>query len=74
MSQIDPWEKAAECQRAAQAAIDPEHQTILTHLRNLWIAFGDERDSMSADDLAMEAEAIGRLHAELINSQQRILH
>jgi hypothetical protein len=40
----------------------------------LWIALGDERDSMSADDLAMEAEAIGRLHAELINSQQRILH
>jgi hypothetical protein len=74
MSQIDPWEKAAECQRAAQAAIDPEHQTILTHLRNLWIALGNERDSMSADDLAMEAEAIGRLHAELINSQQRILH
>jgi hypothetical protein len=74
MSEVDPWEKAAECQRAVQAAIDPQQQTILTHLRNLWIALGNERDSMSADDLANEVEAIGRLHVELINSQQRILH
>jgi hypothetical protein len=74
MSEVDPWEKAAECQRAVQAAIDPQHRTILTHLRNLWMALGNERDFMSADDLAKEVEAIGRLHVELINSQQRILH
>ena len=74
MSEVDPWEKAAECQRAVQAAIDPQHQTILMHLRNLWMALANERDSMSADDLAMQVEAIGRLHVELINSQQRILH
>ena len=74
MSEIDPWEKAADCQRAVQAAIDPQHQAMLTHLRNLWIALGNERDFMSADELAKEVEAIGRLHVELVNPQQRILH
>ena len=70
MSQIDPWEKAAECQHAAQATLDPQHQTMLTHLRNLWIALGRGRDSMSADDVARETEAIARLHIEVVDSRQ----
>ena len=29
MSQIDPWEKAADCERAVQAAADPQQKKIL---------------------------------------------
>ena len=72
MSQIDPWEKASECQHAAQVALDAQHQTLLTHLRNLWIALGRGRDSMSADDMARETEAIARLHIEVVDSQHRL--
>ena len=74
MSLVDPWEKAAECVRAAAATVDPERHAVLTHLRNLWVALGNERHFMSVDDAAREAAVIGRLHIELVNSRQLALH
>jgi hypothetical protein len=65
MSQIDPWEKAADCERAIQAAGDPQQKKILKNLRYLWIALANESDCMSADEFARESEVIGRLHVEL---------
>ena len=38
----DPWEKAADCERAMRATIDPQRQAILERLRNLWIGLGDK--------------------------------
>ena len=32
MVRVDPWEKAADCARAAQAASDPKRQAILTRI------------------------------------------
>jgi hypothetical protein len=65
VSQIDPWEKAADCERAIRAAADPQQKKILKNLRYLWIALANESDCMSADELAHESEAIGRLHLAL---------
>ena len=62
MSRIDPWEKAADCERAIQAAADPQQKTILKNLRYLWIA------------LANESETIGRLHVALARSRAPSLH
>ena len=74
MSQVDPWAKAAECTRAAEATEDPERRAVLAQLRDLWIALGNDCDSMSADEVAREAEILARLHVQFVNLQQRLLH
>jgi hypothetical protein len=74
MSGIDPWEKAADCERALQAASDPRQKKILKNLRYLWIALANECDVMSADEFARESEVIGRLHVELALLDRPSLH
>jgi hypothetical protein len=74
MSQIDPWEKAADCERAIQAAADPQQKTILKNLRYLWIALANESECMSADEFAHESETIGRLHVALARARAPSLH
>jgi hypothetical protein len=74
MSQIDPWEKAADCERAVQAAADPQQKKIFKNLRYLWIALANESDCMSADEFARESEVIGRLHVELALVESPSLH
>ena len=74
MSQIDPWEKAADCERAVQTAADPQQKKILKKLRYLWIALANESDCMSADEFAREIEVIGRLHVELALAESPSLH
>ncbi|MGZ3295714.1 MAG: hypothetical protein ACXU9D_20885 [Xanthobacteraceae bacterium] len=74
MSGIDPWEKAVDCERALQAASDPQQKKILKNLRYLWIALANECDVMSADEFARESEVIGRLHVELALLDRPSLH
>ena len=71
---IDPWEKAADCERAIQAAADPQQKTILKNLRYLWIALANESECMSADEFAHESETIGRLHVALARARAPSLH
>ena len=71
MGSIDPWEKAADCARAAQAATDPERRAIFANL--LWMALGNEISLMTAAEAATEAERIGRLQAELAAPDPRLL-
>jgi hypothetical protein len=68
MSLVDPWEKAAECDRAIRITLDPRWRVTLTTLRDMWIALGNQRGLMTATELARETEAIGRLHADLAKS------
>jgi hypothetical protein len=74
MSNIDPWEKAADCDRAIKSAADPAQRTLLANLRDLWIALGSQCELMSSDEMAQEAEAIGRLHADLYAAGDGRLH
>ena len=64
MSQIDPWEKAAECARAIELSIDPHRKAVLTNLEQMWIALANQRNFLTKDELAREAETIGRLHVK----------
>jgi hypothetical protein len=73
MSIVDPWEKAAECERAIETAPGRGQRTALTYLRQLWIALGKQRDFLSADDMANEIEAISRLQVELTDMDERPL-
>ena len=62
----DPWEKAADCERAMQATIDPQRQAILERLRNLWIGLGNKQSLVTEAKLAMEIETISRMQVSLM--------
>jgi hypothetical protein len=62
MSQVDPWEKAAECARAIQCSIDPHEKTILQNVQHMWIALGNERSFLTPEEVASEGERIDRLY------------
>jgi hypothetical protein len=62
MSQVDPWEKAAECARAIQISIDPHRKAVLINLQHMWMGLGNQRDFLTQEELALELEKIGRLH------------
>jgi len=39
MFPLDPWEKAADCDRALRITIDPVHRENLTYIREFWISW-----------------------------------
>ena len=41
--QLDPWFKAAECERAIEIVADPERRVILNSLRSVWVALGNKQ-------------------------------
>jgi hypothetical protein len=64
MIQVDPWEKAADCERALRVTIDPTHRDKLKDIREFWISLAYARPFLNEHQFAKEAEAIGRLHAK----------
>jgi hypothetical protein len=65
MDHVDPWEKAADCERALMLTFDPIYRANLTSIREFWISLAHKRPFLSEADFASEAETIGRLHANL---------
>jgi hypothetical protein len=74
MSQIDPWEKAAECARAIQISTDPHRKAVLINLQQMWIALGNQRTFLTQEEIAREAEAIGRLHVKFGSANSVPVH
>jgi hypothetical protein len=66
MLQIDPWKRAAECERALRAENDPTRRQIITDVRDLWIGLANTRSLWPRTQFDEQVEAIGRIHAELI--------
>jgi hypothetical protein len=48
MFQIDPWEKAAECDRAIRISTDPVRKDVLSNFKEMWITLGNRRFLLSA--------------------------
>ena len=65
MFQLDPWKKAADCERELRLTIDPAHREKLTNIRDFWISLAQKRLSLSESEFVNEAQAITRLHANL---------
>jgi hypothetical protein len=63
MAQVDPWEKAADCERAIRITLDPIHRETLSNIREFWIALAENSRFLSDNVLATQIETIGRLHA-----------
>jgi hypothetical protein len=74
MHQIDPWEKAAECARAIRLSMDPHRKAFLENLQHMWMALGNEKSLLTEEELAREAERIGRLHARFAGTSEGTLH
>jgi hypothetical protein len=68
MAQVDPWEKAADCERAIRLSLDPAHREGLSNIREFWIALAQKSHFLSEDALAIQIEMIGRLHARFDHS------
>jgi hypothetical protein len=66
MLQIDPWERAAECERALRAANDPTRRQILTDVGDLWIGLANTRSLWTRVQFDEQVEAISRIHTETI--------
>ena len=62
MIQADPWEKAADCERALRLSIDPVHRESLANIREFWTSLANARPFLSEGDFVKQAEAIGRFH------------
>jgi hypothetical protein len=65
MSQVDPWEKAADCERALRITIDPIRREMLSNIREFWIALANARPFLSDEDLAAEIEVISHFHTAI---------
>jgi hypothetical protein len=66
--QLDPWKKAADCERELRLTIDPAHREKLTNIRDFWISLAHKRMFLSESEFVNEAQAITRLHANLTAS------
>lgn len=74
MSEVDPWGKAAECQRAIEIVADPERRVVLNSLRNLWIALGNAPSSFDRFERAGQLFTIAQIHTELISAYRNAMH
>jgi len=74
MLQVDPWTKAAECDRAIELVADPERRIVLESLRSLWIALCNELSLLDEPDRATELSTITQIHTELMAACRRAMH
>jgi hypothetical protein len=73
MSHVDPWDKAAECERAIKIVADPERRVVLNSLRTLWLALGN-RQSFDRVERAGQLSTIAQIHAELMLTFRNAMH
>jgi hypothetical protein len=62
---VDPWEKAADCERALRITVDRIRREIVSNIREFWIALANERPFLSEEDLAAQIDVISDFHATL---------
>jgi hypothetical protein len=71
---VDPWGKAAECERAIEVVADPERRVVLNSLRSLWLALGHEQSSFDGLERAGQLSTIAQIHIELMSVCRNAMH
>jgi hypothetical protein len=64
IAMIDPWKKAAECERALATCADKERRRVLANLQELWIAVGNEK-AAGISTWQGNAEYAARVHDDI---------
>jgi hypothetical protein len=74
MTKLDPWGKAAECERAIAIIADPERRVVLRSLRSFWIALGNQQSSLDRLQRAGRLLTIAQIHTELLSVCRNAMH
>lgn len=74
MVRVDPWGKAAECERAIEIVADPERRVVLSSLRSVWIALAKKERFHGAPETVGELSTITQIHAELMSACKNAMH
>ena len=74
MLQIDPWEKAAECERYLRAEVDSTHREILTNFRDLWIGLANAKNFPTGAEFDQQVETLNSVQADLIKPATIKIH
>jgi hypothetical protein len=71
---LDPWSKAAECDRALERVADPERRIVLESLRSLWIALCNSLSLRDDRHQANHLATIAQIHTELMATCRTAMH
>jgi len=71
---VDPWDKAAECERAIEIVADPERRVVLSSLRSVWLALGHKQAHFDRAARAGPLSAIAQIHTELMSVCRHAMH
>jgi hypothetical protein len=52
-------------------SFDPHRKAVLLNLQQMWIALANERNLLTEEELAREAEHIGHLQVQMTDPQAR---
>lgn len=74
MVYVDPWDKAAECERAIEIVADPEQRAVLNSLRSVWLALGSKQDLLDRSGQAGPLSTISQIHNELMSACRHAMH
>jgi hypothetical protein len=74
MMLVDPWHKAAECERAIALVADPERRIVLESLRSLWVALCNPISLRCEPDRASQLSTIAQIHTELMAVCRAAMH
>jgi hypothetical protein len=74
MLALDPWSKAAECDRAIALVADPERRIVLESLRSLWVAICNALSLLDDPDRADQLSTIAQIHTELMKVCRAGMH
>jgi hypothetical protein len=64
-SQLDPMQRAAECEQLMRIAAPGSYRVALSQLRDLWISLGSEQKFLTDIEFAEEMESICMMHDRL---------
>jgi len=69
VAMIDPWEKAAECEREIKSCPDLSRRCVLENLRQLWVAIGKDK-SVGTSEWQGHAADADKLHADVMRATE----
>jgi hypothetical protein len=71
---LDPWDKAAECDRAIEIVADPERREVLSSLRSVWLALGNQPSFLDRAERAVQLSTIAQIHGALMSQCKDAMH